>query len=846
MSTQQGIFSGLSFGYAGFNEQVSAKLESCLQSQGGIIVRNQGAATRRCEYLVLPHQYPETETESARRKYFSNKIVSTNWVDRCLLEGKLLPVSQHSIFTPIRELAEMKSVSLSVSQYTAMEKEEIEAVSQLLGAGITKEFTRKNTHLISKTASGSKYTAAIKWGIPVVDAVWIFDTATLGKPINHENYILGSEIKRVTISPLSPQSGSMSFLGQEKTPEILKVKQQAPTPIEDKFLRGIQVAVETVNTHTKGSNGTICIESPVQQDHHRTSVLAGCTICFSKRLRGDLEMTQLVEKMGGRLVIHLDNTCTHLVYQKDQKTSDAKDVADAKKIPGIKIVSPHWIKQCWETKIRLEEASFPPAFNPNFQLGLSTGEPCKILDAKGHTNENQLSGTTENTTATKMSSMLDRLIDGQSRAPISMKPKTPVIPRNVCINLEGDPDSAILTPVRPSFSRSSSLLTTEATMTNSPELDDEFTPSQSVKYHDESSLAERERFLERLKRSISDENGSVTTEEVHTNTIQTAHLNAGSATHLYSHVGKGGLVNGHQPLTVTDSGQYIDDRQTNTASAGLPTELRTPIQSNDESSDVYSIRNTRQTSSPQKSGVEPTSSMTKNTSPIRGKATKSMLTDVSSKTEIAAKRTRHNAFRFMISGFQLSEKSDIAMLSKKLGAEVIEDQNFNVRCTHIISNTPTRSQKYLGALSCGRWILRKDYIYESSKSGYFLQEEPFEWSEEAIDKKSCKADTKSLASAARRWRELLNHRRSMISEKIVGCFSGWKVLLHVDQEKREGIQNILESGGAVVVPRKPPFKDLHVSSILYTSWLGLWIIYLSSQYFHVFLSRKLSCSYPYV
>ena len=55
-------------------------------------------------------------------------------------------------------------------------------------------------------------------------------------------------------------------------------------------------------------------------------------------------------------------------------------------------------------------------------------------------------------------------------------------------------------------------------------------------------------------------------------------------------------------------------------------------------------------------------------------------------------------------------------------------------------------EKYLGAVACGLWILKPDYLEDSKKAGKWLNEEDYEWTE--TDKKS-----RIDGSSIRKWRE---------------------------------------------------------------------------------------------
>ena len=59
---------------------------------------------------------------------------------------------------------------------------------------------------------------------------------------------------------------------------------------------------------------------------------------------------------------------------------------------------------------------------------------------------------------------------------------------------------------------------------------------------------------------------------------------------------------------------------------------------------------------------------------------------------------------------------------------------FSPEATHFIIPSPKRTEKYLGAVACGMWILRPEYLEASKAVGRWVNEEEYEW---------CTADSKS-------------------------------------------------------------------------------------------------------
>lgn len=71
---------------------------------------------------------------------------------------------------------------------------------------------------------------------------------------------------------------------------------------------------------------------------------------------------------------------------------------------------------------------------------------------------------------------------------------------------------------------------------------------------------------------------------------------------------------------------------------------------------------------------------------------------------------------------------------------------FDSRATHFIISTPKRTEKYLGAVACGLWVLKPDYLEDCKKEGKWLNEEEYEW-------KEAESNSKIDGSSIHKWRE---------------------------------------------------------------------------------------------
>ena len=59
---------------------------------------------------------------------------------------------------------------------------------------------------------------------------------------------------------------------------------------------------------------------------------------------------------------------------------------------------------------------------------------------------------------------------------------------------------------------------------------------------------------------------------------------------------------------------------------------------------------------------------------------------------------------------------------------------FAAEATHLLTASPKRTEKFLGAIACGMWILKPTYLDAYEKAGKWVSEEAYEWCE--VDPKS--------------------------------------------------------------------------------------------------------------
>lgn len=121
----------------------------------------------------------------------------------CFESGQTVPVQYyHQSISVDKSKMPLTGCCLGFSSYTGKEKIFLARLAQNLGAVYQDVLARKSneangvimsTHLICPVQSGSKYNAAMKWGLPVLTKDWLLACAKYGTKVDEVQYFLTNE-----------------------------------------------------------------------------------------------------------------------------------------------------------------------------------------------------------------------------------------------------------------------------------------------------------------------------------------------------------------------------------------------------------------------------------------------------------------------------------------------------------------------------------------------------------------------------------------------------------------------------------------------------------------------------
>jgi len=123
------------------------------------------------------------------------------------------------------------------------------------------------------------------------------------------------------------------------------------------------------------------------------------------------------------------------------------------------------------------------------------------------------------------------------------------------------------------------------------------------------------------------------------------------------------------------------------------------------------------------------------------------------------------------------------------GATLVEGQQFDLRCTHVVAVTLKRTEKTLSAISAGRWLLNQDWLHASQAAGVWQPEVNYE----IFGDETCEFGKGTL------WLGAPRQHRLRRESGLDGPFAGRLFVVgQGTQPAPEVLRKILTAGGATV------------------------------------------------
>ncbi|XP_072234547.1 DNA topoisomerase 2-binding protein 1 [Leuresthes tenuis] len=587
-------------------------------------------------------------------------------------------------------------------------------------------------------------------------------------------------------------------LGALETPAgRSKPGQRMETPLTDVINRNLKVAlanssrsnVSEMEAVSASPQLTKTTEKEVPQ--REAGPLTGVVICVGKKLsKMQSELNAVAASLGADFRWACDGTVTHYIYQG--RVGDNSREYRGVKERGLHVVSQYWLHACAEEQRHVPESLYPFTYNPKMSLNMSqvpsnsqrspplTRTQLRDSSADPKHDKPELYAVEEATTLRRVSDgsveqeemndsterrdTLEMRENLQRQLQEIMSATKMTTGRRTSVRLarmgSGGADSGPQTPEGNRVGRSGSRRTLEALrVPREAALDMNTEPSQSeqIVWDDPTAREERAKLADNLQWPGSPSQHSEPLAPAPPPTAETG-------PHLRDSMTDSELVE----LAACD---VIDQQMGQRFPAPPSEEPEDDILTPKAPSIAFPLANPAVAPEPQEE-----------------------------------KREEKQPPRFQLSSLSPQERIDYSHLIEELGGIVLDKQSFDPSCSHIIVGSPLRNEKYLAAMAAGKWILHRSYLEACRSVGHFIQEEEYEWGSSSIldALPSITSQQRRLALAAMRWRKALQG-----SSEEEGAFSGWTVMLNIDQSRESGFRRLLQSGGAKVLPSPSPalYKD---------------------------------------
>ncbi|KAM9307682.1 DNA topoisomerase 2-binding protein 1 [Gastrophryne carolinensis] len=558
-----------------------------------------------------------------------------------------------------------------------------------------------------------------------------------------------------------------------------KAKTQS-TPLSEVIGRNLQLALANSNRQTAAITASPLLKTAEQKQEDESKILSNVVICVSKKLsKKQGELNGIAASLGAEYRWCFDESVTHFIYQGRQNDTN-REFKSVKERNGIHIVSEHWLLACAEEQKRVPESLYPHTYNPKMSLDISAVQDGPLNSSKSVV-RHEINGFAAEDEVTEMS---PNKADNSDNAQTGLSDVKGVLTQTL--------------EMRENFQRQLQELMSATSMVKgqrSPLSRTGFDNSPCTPEGARSTRNGRSRVLEARR------NSRQILTDLNTEPSQNEQIIWDDPT---AREERAKLASNLQ--WPNSPSQYMEPLQNHCADQSRIKESLTDSElaameacELDQTSVRESSRKAPELQSPVKDDrLIPTPQAPSIAFPLANPPVAPQPKEMDEKG--SAEEAEKTLKRFQLSSLNPQERIDYSQLIEELGGIVIDKQCFDPSCTHIIVGHPLRNEKYLASMAAGKWVLHRSYLEACRVAGHFVQEDDYEWGSISILNalSSISLQQRMLAEAAMRWRKKLQRIKQDrgIEE---GAFSGWQVILNVDQAKEAGFKRLLQSGGAKVL-----------------------------------------------
>ncbi|XP_007935164.1 DNA topoisomerase 2-binding protein 1 [Orycteropus afer afer] len=579
-----------------------------------------------------------------------------------------------------------------------------------------------------------------------------------------------------------------------ETPRHLsQQKRKLSTPLSEVIVRNLKLALANSSRNAVALSASPELKNAQPEKEEVPKPLHKVVVCVSKKLsKKQSELNGIAASLGADYRWSFDETVTHFIYQG--RPNDTNREYKSVKEKGIHIVSEHWLLECAQEYKHLPESLYPHTFNPKMSLDISAvqdGRLCnsRLLSADSTTKDDEpdhlpleendidnmtinnkesalSNGSGKNDTKGALTQTLEMRQNIQKQLQeimsatsiVKLQGQRTSLSRSGCNSASSTPDSA--RSVRSGRSRVLEALRQSRQIV--PDINTEPSQNEQIIWDDPTAREERARLASNLQWPICPTQYSelqVDVKKMEDSPFQEPLHGSEIAEQAICDPGN---------VCVTEACKHHL----------ISEELETPTK------DSHLIPTPK----------APSIAFPLANPPVAPHPREKVITIEETREDLKKQ------YIFQLSSLNPQERIDYCHLIEKLGGLVIEKQCFDPNCTHIVVGHPLRNEKYLASVAAGKWVLHRSYLEACRTAGHFMPEEDYEWGSSSIldALTGINVQQRRLALAAMRWRKKIQQKQE--TGIIEGAFSGWKVILHVDQSREAGFKRLLQSGGAKVLP----------------------------------------------
>ena len=149
-------------------------------------------------------------------------------------------------------------------------------------------------------------------------------------------------------------------------------------------------------------------------------------------------------------------------------------------------------------------------------------------------------------------------------------------------------------------------------------------------------------------------------------------------------------------------------------------------------------------------------------------------------------------------------KGQYVAFFKSKGVRISSDILCDPGATHVVAQKMSRSEKMLGSIAFGKWILHPSYVKACMGAKEILSNfTDFEWGNPDKDfMQEINAKEQQLAKTAFRLRQFISKNPSK------GPFTGFRAIIHTSDTRKGAFARLILAGKGIVIENaKPPYTD---------------------------------------